>query len=179
MILLYCIIQTDSSLSRKQRWILTLAVYPGSFDPITKGHLDVLKRASGLFEKVIIAVLNNPSKKSFLPVDVRINIIKESVKNLENVEVDSFEGLTVDYAKKVGAKALIRGLRAVSDFEYEMQMAQMNKNLYPELETIFLVPKEKYNFLSSTVVKEVALLGGDVSKYLPEAVNSYFKDIKK
>jgi len=153
---------------------LVLAVYPGSFDPITNGHLDVLERASGLFEKVIIAVLINPSKNSFLPIDVRINLIRESVKHLKNVEVDSFAGLTVEYAKNQNAGVLIRGLRAVSDFEYEMQMAQINKNLLPELETIFLTPKVEYNFLSSSVVREVALLGGDIRKFVPEAVYSYF-----
>ena len=165
--------------NHKSGYKLTTAVYPGSFDPITNGHLDILRRASKLFEHVIIAVLINPAKNSFLPIDVRINLIKESVADISNVKVDSFEGLTVDYARKKNAKILIRGLRAVSDFEYEMQMAQVNKSLLPELETIFLVPSVEYSFLSSSVVKEVALLGGDVSQTLPEPVNSYFINLKK
>jgi len=158
---------------------LTLAIYPGSFDPITNGHLDVLERASKLFDKVIISVLSNSEKKPFLSIDDRIRLIKESVAHLENVEVDTFDGLTAHYAEKKGAKVLIRGLRAVSDFEYEMQLAQMNKTLSPGLETIFLTPKPKYNFVSSSVVKEVAMLGGDVSKFVPKAVYSYFENIKK
>lgn len=153
---------------------MTLAIYPGSFDPITKGHLDVLKRASKVFDRVIIAVLTNSAKKSFLPLEIRTQLIKEAVSELTNVEVDNFEGLTVEYARKKGAKVLIRGLRAVSDFEYEMQLSQMNNNLAPDLETVFLTTKPKYNFISSSVVKEVALLGGDISKFVPEAVNKYF-----
>jgi len=153
---------------------LIIAVYPGSFDPITNGHVDVLRRASKLFDKVIIAVLKNPSKVHYLTVDDRIKLIKESVLDLGNIEVDSFEGLTVDYARKKNAKVLIRGLRAVSDFEHEMQMAQMNKTLYPDLETMFLVPSVENNFLSSSLVKEVATFGGDISQVVPEAVNNYF-----
>lgn len=160
-------------------WKLTVAIYPGSFDPITNGHLDVLHRASKLFDHVIIAVLINPSKTPFLSIDVRMNLIRESITDLKNVEVDSFEGLTVDYAVKKNAKVLIRGLRAVSDFEHEMQMAQINKTLNTEVETIFLVPKSEYNFLASSLVKEVSLLGGDVSQLVPEVVNKYLNTIKK
>jgi pantetheine-phosphate adenylyltransferase len=126
---------------------LSLAVYPGSFDPITKGHVDILQRASKLFDEVIIAVSVNASKKSFLSINVRMELIKKSIIDIKNVKVDSFSGLTVEYAKEKGAIALIRGLRVVSDFEYEMQMAQMNKSLYPELETVLLVPKTKLYFL--------------------------------
>ncbi|EKE02284.1 MAG: hypothetical protein ACD_20C00402G0014 [uncultured bacterium] len=158
---------------------MTVAIYPGSFDPITNGHLDVLHRASKLFDHVIIAVLINPSKTPFLSIDVRMNLIRESITDLKNVEVDSFEGLTVDYAVKKNAKVLIRGLRAVSDFEHEMQMAQINKTLNTEVETIFLVPKSEYNFLASSLVKEVSLLGGDVSQLVPEVVNKYLNTIKK
>jgi len=153
---------------------LTTAVYPGSFDPITNGHVDVLNRASKLFDHVIIAVLTNPSKKPFLPVDVRVDLISKSIVNIKNVEVDSFKGLIVDYAQKKQAKILIRGLRAVSDFEYEVQMAQLNKSLYSSLETIFLVPCVENTFLSSSVIREVAILGGDVSRMVPEPVNNYF-----
>ncbi|MDD3150015.1 MAG: pantetheine-phosphate adenylyltransferase [Candidatus Gastranaerophilales bacterium] len=158
---------------------MTLAIYPGSFDPITNGHIDVLKRASKLFDKVIIAVLINQSKTPFLPIETRIDLIIDAIKDIKNVEVDSFNGLTVKYAQSKNANALIRGLRAVSDFEHEMQMAQMNKNLCKDLETIFLVPKVKYNFLSSSVVREIALLGGDISNLVPQSVNDYFESMKK
>jgi len=155
---------------------LTLAIYPGSFDPITKGHLDVLKRASKIFEKVIIAVLTNQTKEPFIPLDERLELIKHAVceADLQNVEVDCFNGLTVEYAKKKNAKVLIRGLRAVSDFEYEMQLAQMNQNLDKSIETVFLTTKPNYNFISSQVVKEAAKLGGDISKLVPQNVNEYF-----
>lgn len=158
---------------------MTTAIYPGSFDPITNGHLDVLERASRLFDKVIIAVLGNPNKKSSLPVETRVRLIKDTISHLNNVEVGSFTGLTVDYAKAKGAQVLIRGLRAVSDFEYEMQMAQTNKHLYPQLDTIFLVPRMENNFISSSVIKEISLLGGDIAQFVPESVNKYFKTIDK
>lgn len=154
--------------------ILTLAIYPGSFDPITNGHIDVLERASKIFEKVTIAVLENPNKKSFLSVKTRIELIKESVAYLENVEVDSFCGLTVEYAKTKGVSVLIRGLRAASDFEYEMQLAQINQNLNIKIDTIFLVPKVEHNFVSSSIIKEVSQFGGDISQLVPEPVNKYF-----
>lgn len=154
---------------------MTTAIYPGSFDPITNGHLDVLDRASKIFDKVIIAVVGNPNKKSFLPTEIRLKLIKESICGLNNVEVDSFVGLTVSYAKSKGANVLIRGLRAVSDFEYEMQMAQTNQNLDDQIDTIFLVPKVEHNFVSSSIVKEVSLLGGDISRMVPEPVNKFFK----
>lgn len=158
---------------------MTLAIYPGSFDPITNGHLDVLERASKIFENVIIAVLGNPNKNSSLTTETRVQLIKESVKDFKNVEVDSFTGLTVEYAKTKKAHVLIRGLRAVSDFEYEMQMAQTNQNLDSKIDTIFLIPKAENNFLSSSIVKEIARLGGDVSKMVPEPVNKYLKEINK
>lgn len=154
-----------------------IAIYPGSFDPITKGHLDILKRASKMFDKVIIAVLRNSSKKSFLPVEDRIELIKQSVKEIENIDVAYFEGLTVEYAKKMGAKFLIRGLRAVSDFEYEMQLSQANMSIAPEIGTVFLITKPEYNFISSGIVKELASYGEDVSKFVPESVSEYFKKI--
>ena len=158
---------------------MTIAIYPGSFDPITNGHIDILQRAAKLFDHVIIAVLANSSKKTFLSFEERLNLIKDSIKEIPNVEVDKFEGLTVDYARKKKAKALIRGLRAVSDFEYEMQMAQMNKNLYPELETIFLVPSAEYSFLSSSIIKEVASFKGDISKFVPKEVNKYLLQLNQ
>ena len=154
---------------------MTIAIYPGSFDPITKGHLDILHTATEIFEKVIIAVARNSEKRGFLPVEDRVKLIKESVKDLPNVEVDFFEGLTINYAKQKGAKVLIRGLRAVSDFEYEMQLSQTNNALAPEINTVFLITKPKYNFISSSTVKEVALMGGDISKFVSPPVAEYLK----
>lgn len=154
---------------------MKIAIYPGSFDPITKGHLDVLKTAAEIFDKVIIAVLINPSKKGAISVEERVELIKASIEGIDNVEVDSFEGLTVEYAKKRGAKIIIRGLRAVSDFEYEMQLSQTNSALSADIKTIFLTTRPKYNFISSSTVKEIAFMGGDVSKFVPEVVNEYLK----
>ena len=154
------------------------AIYPGSFDPITNGHLDVLTTGSKIFGKVIIAVSNNINKNSFLTVEERINLIKESVKHLDNVEVDSFDGLTVNYAKERGATILLRGLRAVSDFEYEMQLSQANSALASEIKTVFLTTKPKYNFISSSTIKEIYLNNGDVSKFVPEPVYEYLKSKK-
>ena len=154
---------------------MKIAIYPGSFDPITKGHLDVLKTASEIFDKVIIAVSKNSEKKSFLTVEERVNLIKASIGDLENVEVDFFEGLTVEYAKSKDAKVLLRGLRAVSDFEYEMQLSQTNSALSENIKTVFLITKPKYNFISSSTVKDIASFGGDISKFVPEAVDNYLK----
>lgn len=154
---------------------MNIAIYPGSFDPITKGHLDVLKTGSEIFDKVIIAVSRNSQKEGFLTVEERVELIKASIDGLDNVEVDSFEGLTVEYAKQKGAKVLLRGLRAVSDFEYEMQLSQTNSALSEEIKTVFLITKPKYNFISSSTVKDISLLGGDISKFVPEAVDEYLK----
>lgn len=155
---------------------MNIAVYPGSFDPITKGHLDVLKTGAEIFDKVIIAVSKNPSKTSFLTVEERLELIKASVSDIENVEVDTFEGLTVEYARLKGAKVLLRGLRAVSDFEYEMQLSQTNSALISEIKTVFLITKPKYNFISSSTVKEIVTMKGDVSKFVPEPVEKYLKN---
>ncbi|MDO5437620.1 MAG: pantetheine-phosphate adenylyltransferase [bacterium] len=154
------------------------AIYPGSFDPVTKGHIDILERASKMFDKVIIAVLKNSSKKSFLPAQDRVELIKKSIKHIENAEVAYFEGLTVDYARQKGAKFLIRGLRAVSDFEYEMQLSQANMSIAPDIGTVFLITKPKYNFISSGIVKELASYGEDVSKFVPDSVVEYLKNAK-
>ena len=157
------------------------AIYPGSFDPITNGHLDVLKTSSEIFNKVIIAVAYNPEKKNsgLLTVYERVELIKKCVKDFDNVEVDSFEGLTVEYAKAKGAKVLIRGLRAVSDFEFEMQLSQTNSALCEDIKTVFLITKPKYNFISSSTIKEILANGGDISKFVPEPVYEYLKDKKE
>ena len=152
------------------------AIYPGSFDPITKGHLDVLKRAADIFDKVIIVVSVNMNKKSFLPLEDRVMLIKQACKDLENVEVDTFDGLTIEYAKQKKENVLIRGLRAVSDFEYEMQLSQANSALCSDIHTVFLITKPKYNFISSGTVKEIALMHGDISKFVPEPVAKYLEN---
>ena len=157
---------------------MRIAIYPGSFDPITLGHLDVLTDSAKMFDKVIIAVLNNSAKKGFLTVEERVNLIKESVKHLDNVEVDSFDGLTVEYAKKKGATILLRGLRAVSDFEYEMQLSQTNRALCEDIKTVFLMTKPEYNFISSSTVKEILKNNGDISKFVPPEVNDYLVNKK-
>lgn len=152
---------------------MKIAIYPGSFDPITKGHLDILKNASSIFDKVIIAVAHNGNKKGFLTTDERVKLIQESVKELPNVEVDAFEGLTIEYAKKQGANVLIRGLRAVSDFEYEMQLSQTNSALCENIKTVFLITKPEYNFISSSSIREILANEGDISKFVPKAVFEY------
>ena len=158
---------------------MKIALYPGSFDPITFGHLDILNRARKIFDKVIIAVLNNSAKKGFLPIEARINLIKESISDMENVEVGSFNGLTIDYAKLKQADIIIRGLRAVSDFEYEMQLSQTNQALCDEINTVFLITKPEYNFISSTTIKEIFLMNGDVSKFVPICVSEYLTEFYK
>lgn len=157
---------------------MKIAIYPGSFDPVTKGHLDILKSGTEIFDKVIMAVARNSEKNGFLTVDERVQLIKESVKDIPNVEVDSFEGLTIDYAKEKNAQILLRGLRAVSDFEYEMQLSQTNSALSKELKTVFLITKPKYNFISSSTIKEIYLNNGDISMFVPEPVNTYLQNKK-
>ncbi len=152
---------------------MKIAIYPGSFDPITKGHLDVLETSAKIFDKVIIAVAKNSEKNSFLSVQERVELIKASSKHLANVEVDSFEGLTIEYAKKRGAEILIRGLRAVSDFEYEMQLSQTNSVLAGEIQTVFLITKPENSFISSSTVREILANNGDISKFVPNEVNDF------
>ena len=152
---------------------MKIAIYPASFDPITNGHLDVLKTSAGIFDKVIIAVARNSEKNAFLTVDERVKLIKDSVGHIENVEVDAFDGLTIEYAREKGAEVLIRGLRAVSDFEYEMQLSQTNSALAPDIQTVFLITKPEYNFISSSTVREILQNNGDISKFVPKPVFEY------
>ena len=155
---------------------MKIAIYPGSFDPITYGHLDILKNAAGIFDKVIIAVAHNGSKTGFLTPEERVTLIKASIDDIPNVDVDAFEGLTINYAKKHGANVLIRGLRAVSDFEFEMQLSQTNSALCDEIKTVFLTTKPEFNFISSSTIKEILNNGGDISKFVPPAVYEYLKN---
>ena len=148
----------------------TTALYPGSFDPITFGHLDVIERAAKLFDRLIIAVAHNADKHPLFSADERVELVRGCIGDRPNVEVVTFDGLLVDFAKKAGASAVVRGLRAVTDFEYEFQMALMNKTLSPELETVFLTSREAFTYISSRVIKEVARLGGDIVKFVPPNV---------
>jgi pantetheine-phosphate adenylyltransferase len=147
-----------------------LAIFPGSFDPLTNGHVDIILRSVHLFERIIVSVLINPDKQALFSPAERVAIIREVFQEYPNVEVDTFDGLLVEYARRRRASAIIRGLRAVSDFEYEFQMALMNRHLEPSLETVFMMPAEQYTYLSSRLIKEVFSLGGDVSALVPEAV---------
>lgn len=148
------------------------ALYPGTFDPITNGHIDLAQRASRIFDRVVVAVAANKGKAPLFSLEERVSLASKALKDLPNVEVLSFETLTVDCARASGAAVILRGLRAVSDFEFEFQLAGMNRHLGPELETMFLTPSEKYAFLSSSVVREIAKLGGDVSSFVPESVRA-------
>lgn len=146
------------------------AICPGSFDPITLGHLDIIQRAAALFDRVVVVVMNNGAKEhSLFTVDERVELIRRCIKN-DNIEVDDYDGLLVDYARKSGAAAIVKGLRAMSDFDYEFQQTLTNKSLYPELETVFLTAKGENMFLSSSMVKEVCRLGGDISEFVPKII---------
>jgi pantetheine-phosphate adenylyltransferase len=147
-----------------------VAVYPGTFDPVTNGHLDLVERGRRHFDRLIISILRNEEKEPVFSVAERIALLEDAVSDWDNVEVASFDGLLVDYAKRVGASVIVRGIRALSDFEYELQMAMMNRRLAPEVETLFLMPSEEYSFVSSRLVREVARLGGDVGEIVPPSV---------
>lgn len=153
-----------------------VVVYPGSFDPITFGHIDVIERASKIFDKVIVAAANNPEKKSLFSVDERLGLVKNSLINLKNVEVDSFNGLLVDYLDKKGCFLVLRGLREVSDFQFEFQQAMTNRKLNNKMETIFVMTDEKYFYLSSSLVKELARLKGSLSEFVPNHVEIALKN---
>ncbi len=142
------------------------AIYPGTFDPLTNGHTDLITRAARLFDRVVVAVAENPAKGTAFTLDERVALAREVLAPLDNVEVSGFTTLLVDFARQVGARVLVRGLRAVSDFEYEFQLASMNRRLAPEVETVFLTPDEQYGFVSSSLVKEICRLGGDVSAFV-------------
>lgn len=152
-----------------------IAVVPGSFDPITNGHLDIITRGASIFSEVFVVVLNNSSKNPLFSVEERMKLIKDVTSHLPNVKVDTFSGLLMDYAKNVGASAIIRGLRAVSDFEYEMQITSMNRVLNDEIETFFIMTKNQYSFLSSSIVKEVAKYGGKIEELVPSQVEAALK----
>lgn len=147
-----------------------IVLYPGTFDPITNGHLDLVERAARLFDKVVVAVAKSAGKSPLFSVDERVSLVEQVTTHLGNVEVCGFSGLLVDLAKQKQAQVLLRGLRAVSDFEYEFQLANMNRRLAPDLESLFLTPAEQFSFISSTLVREIAALGGDVSEFVPDKV---------
>lgn len=150
---------------------MAIALCPGSFDPPTNGHIDVVERASHHFDRVIVSVVSNPAKKALFDAQERVALLKEVLGHLTNVEVTSHEGLLVELAQERGADVIVKGLRALSDVEYELQMAQMNTNLLESVDTMFIITNPKWSFISSSLVKEVAVLGGDVSRFVPEAVN--------
>jgi pantetheine-phosphate adenylyltransferase len=153
-----------------------VAVFPGSFDPITNGHLDIIRRSLSVFDEVIIAILMNPEKRPLFTVEERVEIIRETYQGERRVKVDTFSGLLVDYAVSVGASVIVRGLRAISDFEYEFQMALMNRRLNPRIDTVFLMAPEAYSYLSSRLVKEVFQLGGKVSELVPAVVERRLRE---
>ena len=152
-----------------------IAIYPGSFDPLTYGHLDIIKRALKIFDKVIVAVAHNNEKNSFFTVSERVELLKKSIGNLEGVEVDAFNGLVVDYVKKKKSHVVIRGIRMISDFEYEFQMALTNRKLSKDVETIFMMPSEAYSYLSSKLIKEAAILGANLKGFVPSLVEKAIK----
>lgn len=152
------------------------AICPGTFDPITNGHVDIIKRAISTFGRVIVAVAKAPSKNTLFSCKERVDLVKKALQDVKGVSVESFDGLVVDFARKRDTKVIVRGLRMISDFEYEFQMALTNRNLAPEVETIFLMPHPEYSFISSRLIKEAASLGADLNKFLPKVVSKKLKD---
>jgi len=155
---------------------MVTAVYPGTFDPLTRGHEDLVRRASGLFDKLIVGVADSKAKQPFFSLEERLDIAREVLGHYPNVEVEGFSGLLKDFVRIHDARVIVRGLRAVSDFEYEFQMAGMNRYLLPDVETLFLTPSDQYQFISGTIVREIAVLGGDVSKFVFPSVERWLKD---
>jgi len=159
---------------------LRIALYPGTFDPVTLGHLDIIKRAAGVSDKLVIGVLPNSAKHPWFSVDERIELLEMVTKNIPNVYVETFDGLTVEFGKKIGASVIVRGLRAITDFEYELQIAQINHKLNPEIDTIFFTTSQEYSYVSSSIAKEVALYGGDTSGLIPpEIKDDLFRKVKE
>jgi len=152
-----------------------IAIYPGSFDPVTNGHIDIARRGLLLFDRIIIAILYNPGKEFLFTVDERLEMLRESMSGIEGIEFDTFDGLTVDYARKRNVRAILRGMRAVSDFEYEFQLALMNRKLNRDVETVFLMTGMRWIFTSSSIIKEAAKFGGDISEMVPPNVESRIK----
>lgn len=152
------------------------AVYPGTFDPLTRGHEDLVRRASSLFDRVVVGIAHSRAKKPFFTVQERVEIAQEVLGHYPNVEVKSFAGLLKDFVREQDGKVIVRGLRAVSDFEYEFQMAGMNRHLLPEVETLFMTPSEQYQFISGTIVREIAILGGDISKFVFPSVERWLQE---
>lgn len=146
------------------------AIYPGSFDPVTYGHIDIIKRSADIFDEILVGVLNNNAKSPLFTIEERVNMLREVTKDIPNIVVTSFSGLLVDFARQSDAKVIIRGLRAISDFEYELQIAQTNHKLMPELDTMFLATNIEYSYLSSTIVREIASFGGDIQLLVPEEI---------
>ncbi len=153
-----------------------IAIYPGSFDPLTNGHLDLIERGSEIFDELVVAILRNTEKSPLFSLGERRAMLEAMTERFRNVRVDTFDGLTVDYALKVGAKAILRGIRALSDYEYELQMALMNRKLNPDLETVFMMPAEQYSYLSSKLVREVAQLGGSIKDLVPAMVEQRLRE---
>ena len=156
-----------------------MAIYPGSFDPITNGHLDLIRRAAEQFDELVVAVLNHDTKKASFRLGQRLEMISQSVRGIANVRVTSFDGLLVDFARREGARLIVRGIRAVSDYEYEMQMALMNRQLAPEIETVFMLPSEAYSYLSSSLVKEVSRHGGEIDNLVPSHVAAELRQLRR
>ncbi|MCR5205141.1 MAG: pantetheine-phosphate adenylyltransferase [Lachnospiraceae bacterium] len=159
---------------------MKIALYPGTFDPVTLGHLDIIKRAAGVCDRLVIGVLPNSAKHPWFSVDERMDLIEKVTKDLPNVVVESFDGLTVDFGKKIGASVIVRGLRAITDFEYELQIAQINHRLNPDIDTIFFTTSQEYSYVSSSIAKEIALYGGDVSGLIPaDIADDLFRKVKE
>jgi pantetheine-phosphate adenylyltransferase len=152
------------------------AIYPGSFDPLTNGHLDVIERAVKLFDRVVVAVAKNDTKQPMFTLEERVDLVRQAIKHIPNAEADSFDCLLVDYVERRNAQAIVRGLRAISDFEFEFQLALMNRKLNEKVETIFMMPKDTYTFLSSRIIKEIARLGGDITSFVPSHVQTALKE---
>ena len=153
-----------------------IAIYPGTFDPVTYGHIDLIKRASKIFDKVIVAVAHSKSKGVFFSVAERVSMLKDAVRGIKNIEIDDFDGLVVDYVRERGSRVMIRGLRMLSDFEYEFQMALTNRKLADNIETIFMMPHQDYSYISSKLIKEAAMLGADVGNFLPGKAEKALKE---